>query len=200
MRRLNIPHVPYTLTGDGGKPYSLCENFVTTETELIPALHVMHSAKRLDNDSRFTRLLRCCDGLGIPNAASAIDKMLVLDYIISNEDRHLNNFGFLRNAGTLEWLGAAPIFDSGTSLWYNTLTEHIGQYSIVSKPFEITHPEQIKLVGGLDWFNFDALNGLTSECEKILAGSNLINMDRRGVLANVVWERAQQVEQRVMTR
>jgi len=38
----------------------------------------------------------------IPGASMAIDKMLVLDYIISNEDRHYNNFGFIRNADTLE--------------------------------------------------------------------------------------------------
>ncbi len=41
--------------------------------------------------------------------------MIVLDYIIANEDRHLNNFGLLRNAETLEWYGFAPIYDSGSS-------------------------------------------------------------------------------------
>ncbi len=34
--------------------------------------------------------------------------MIVLDYLIANEDRHLNNFGVIRNAETLEWLGFAP--------------------------------------------------------------------------------------------
>ncbi len=46
--------------------------------------------------------------------------MLTLDYIIANGDRHYNNFGFIRNAETLEWQGLAPIFDSGASLWHNT--------------------------------------------------------------------------------
>lgn len=39
--------------------------------------------------------------------------MIVLDYLIVNEDRHQNNFGVVRNAETLEYLGAAPIYDSG---------------------------------------------------------------------------------------
>lgn len=47
--------------------------------------------------------------------------MLVLDYIIANEDRHFNNFGALRNAETLEWLGMAPIYDSGSSLGYDKM-------------------------------------------------------------------------------
>ena len=45
--------------------------------------------------------------------------MIVLDYLIVNEDRHQNNFGVVRNAETLEYLGAAPIYDSGTSLWFD---------------------------------------------------------------------------------
>ena len=47
--------------------------------------------------------------------------MIVLDYVIANEDRHFNNFGVLRNAETLEWLGFAPIYDSGSSLGYDKM-------------------------------------------------------------------------------
>jgi len=45
--------------------------------------------------------------------------MLVLDYLIANEDRHWGNFGAVRNAETLDWIGLAPVFDCGNSLWYN---------------------------------------------------------------------------------
>jgi hypothetical protein len=36
------------------------------------------------------------------------------------EDRHYTNFGFVRNAETLEWIGTAPLFDCGASMWYNS--------------------------------------------------------------------------------
>lgn len=39
MERLGIPHVPYTLMVLEDYPYSVCENFVTTQTELITAWH-----------------------------------------------------------------------------------------------------------------------------------------------------------------
>ena len=42
--------------------------------------------------------------------------MFILDYIMLNEDRHLNNFGIIRNVETLDWIGTAPIFDTGESL------------------------------------------------------------------------------------
>ena len=39
-----------------------------------------------------------------------------LDFLIMNEDRHLNNFGIIRDVNTLKWLDMAPIFDNGQSL------------------------------------------------------------------------------------
>ena len=36
-RRLDIPHVPYTLLWDDGIPYSVCEDFITPDTELVSA-------------------------------------------------------------------------------------------------------------------------------------------------------------------
>ena len=38
--------------------------------------------------------------------------MLAADYILANTDRHLGNFGFLRDSETLEWKGLAPIYDA----------------------------------------------------------------------------------------
>ena len=51
--------------------------------------------------------------------------MIVIDYLLANTDRHYNNFGAIRNANSLEWIGSAPIYDSGTSLWCNTPTKLI---------------------------------------------------------------------------
>ena len=83
--------------------------------------------------------MNCAEALGIPDVVQFLDRMLVLDYIIANEDRHLNNFGAIRNAETLEWLGMAPIYDSGSSLGYDKVAAEIrrGQ-NIFCKPFKTT--------------------------------------------------------------
>ncbi len=44
--------------------------------------------------------------------------MLVFDSVIYNDDRHLGNFGFMRNNKTGEILRPAPIFDNGLSLFH----------------------------------------------------------------------------------
>ena len=124
-RRLGIPHVPYTLLWDDGVPYSVCEDFITPDTELVTAWRVMRFVKKDNSTSVYRHYLNCCDALGAPGVERAVDQMIVLDYLIANEDRHQNNFGLIRDANTLEWIGAAPIFDSGSSLGYDKLANQI---------------------------------------------------------------------------
>ena len=40
---------------------------------------------------------------------------IIVDYLITNRDRHESNIAFLRNSDTLKIIGMAPIFDSGSS-------------------------------------------------------------------------------------
>ena len=162
MHLLGIPHVPYSLIWDGGEPYSVCEDFVDSETELVPAWRIMQTQKKDNNVSVYRHFVNCCEALGAGNMTSALDKMIVLDYIIANEDRHLNNFGLLRNAETLEWLGFAPIYDSGSSLGYDKRVVQIRRQSdIVCKPFKKTHSDQIKLVSDFSWIDFERLRDVS---------------------------------------
>ena len=96
--------------------------------------------------------------------------MIVIDYIIANEDRHFNNFGLIRNAETLEWIGAAPIFDSGTSLWFDRSEDQIKNAEIKCKPFKKHHSEQIKLVSDISRFDFSKLDGIEDDIRRILEG------------------------------
>jgi hypothetical protein len=100
--------------------------------------------------------------------------MLAVDYIIMNEDRHYGNFGAIRNAETLEWLGMAPIYDSGTSMWCRELTEAIDATSpqIESKPFRSKHTKQIELIKDFSWLNLKLLDGIENEYAEILQQAN----------------------------
>ena len=48
-----------------------------------------------------------------------MDYMILTDFIISNTDEHLQNFGILRDPDTMKIIGPAPIYDSGNSMFYN---------------------------------------------------------------------------------
>ncbi|MCD7769780.1 MAG: excisionase [Oscillospiraceae bacterium] len=172
MERLGIAHVPYTLAWRGGVPYSVCEDLVTKDTELVPAWRIYRVKKKDNSTSVYRHFLNCCDMLGIRGAAPFLDRMMVLDYIIADEDRHMNNFGVLRNAETLEWLGFAPIYDSGTSLGYDKQPGQMRTDSaVVCKPFKSRHQEQLKLVSDLSWVDYESLSDGGEFAEEILSAN-----------------------------
>ena len=173
MDRLGIPCVPYSIIWDKGSPYSVCEDFVNEKTELVPAWRIIKTEKQSNGISLFQHFLNCADKLGIPGVRQFLDGMIVLDYIIANEDRHLNNFGALRNAETLEWIGMAPIYDSGSSLGYDkTVPLMLDRNEMVCKPFKKHHDEQLKLVSSFDWIDFDALGDVKNFIVKTLSEEN----------------------------
>ena len=172
MRRLHVPHIMYTLKIINEYPYSVCEDFITNGTELITAWHIMQTQKKPNHVSPYQHYVNCCAALGIPSLTDALDRMLTLDYLIANEDRHLNNFGAVRSADTLEWIGTAPVFDISTSMWCNEPTSMVRPHAwLPSKPFKPSHAEQIGLVTSFDWVDWKSLRGINEEFREILFGS-----------------------------
>ena len=115
----------------------------------------------------------------------------MVDYIIANEDRHFNNFGIIRNSDTLEWVSAAPIFDSGTSL-------DCGKDFHICKPFKVTHGEQLRLVSSYDWLDLSQLDGIDEEINEFLSDEKIavfIDEDRQKMLVDFVMARIGRLEE-----
>ncbi len=203
MKRLDIPHVPYTVMWDKGAPYCMCEDFVNKDTELVPAWRIIQIQKKENNISVYQHFLNCCEELGITGVVPFLDRMIVLDYIIANEDRHLNNFGALRSAETLEWIGMAPVYDSGSALGYDKLAAQIRSgRDIVCKPFKKHHEEQLKLVSSFEWIDFGKLSDVKEIIKEIMTTGDAVEyMDdaRTKAIADSVDKRIRYLEQTSMT-
>ena len=185
MNRLQIPCAAYTLLWSKEMPYSVCEDFVDENTELVPAWRILQTQKQMNNVSLYQHFVSCAEALGIPGSVQFLDQMIVLDYIILNEDRHLNNFGALRNAETLEWIGMAPIYDSGSSLGYDKAAPMMRNGNeILCKPFKKHHEEQLKLVSSFDWIDFAALTDIRKVISCVLSDERAADyMDERRIAA-----------------
>lgn len=203
MKRLDIPHVPYTVMWDKGAPYCVCEDFVDKDTELVPAWRIIQTQKKENNISVYQHFLNCCEELGVADIVPFLDRMIVLDYIIANEDRHLNNFGALRNAETLEWLGMAPVYDSGSALGYDKLAVQIRSgKDIACKPFKKHHEEQLKLVSSFEWIDFEKLSDIKKVIREVMTTGDAVEyMDdtRIKAIADSVEKRIRYLEQISMT-
>ncbi len=205
-KRLKLPHVDYSVTEQHGKYYSVCKDFITSDTELISAWHIKNILKKENNISEYKHLLKCCETLGmnnIPEIEKQLCCMFVLDSIIANTDRHFNNFGFVRNANTLEWIGLAPIFDTGTSLFHNQsiydLKNSLPDISdnVTSKPFANTHYEQLKKLPCSKFCKelpFENLSGLSEFASTILSKNRHL-FEKTPILCTILDDRIRETQQ-----
>lgn len=201
MERLGISHVPYMLMEQEDYPYSVCENFITPKTELITAWYVMHTQQKPNHVSVYQHYVNCCEALGITGIIEALDQMMVVDYLIANEDRHQNNFGLIRHAETLEWIGPAPIYDSGSSLWFSKPLALIrADGKLTCKPFKQEHNEQIKLVTSFDWLDLSLLDGIEDEVRNVFRGSLFVDEARCHAICQALRWRIERLQEIVHSR
>jgi len=162
---------------------------------------IYKNEKKLNHHSLYEHFLLCCEHLGIPGMKEFLNYQLAFDFLMANTDRHFGNFGAVRNVDTLTWLGAAPIFDSGTSLWHDQVSRRIHPNGDVpSHPFKPTHAEQIVLADTLDWIDFSELKDIDEEFRILLSASPYIDEPRADKLCNGLKGRVRQLEQLALNR
>lgn len=170
-------YVEYSVIFDDDKAISKCKNFITKDTELVPAWKINEYYEFLDDEDKYTHYIRCLNNLGIKDAETLTDKMIVCDYIIANKDRHFNNFGVIRDVNTLKFIGVAPIFDNGCSLWYDENDMYVGEF-FLTKPFEEYEKKQLSLVKKLEWLDMSKLEDFPNEVKTILSMNKLLSKER----------------------
>lgn len=201
MEKLGIPHVQYKLQMIDGWPYSVCEDFITENTEYIPAWYIMHAKPRPNHMSVYQHYLERCNGLGVGNVECAISQQIVIDYLLLNVDRHQGNFGVIRQADTLRYIGMAPTFDSGSSLWFDTPTSLIrATTKVPCKPFKTTHEEQIRLVKDFSWLDEKELEGLGDIVREVFMRSDFVDETRSEKIAKGLEERVSMLKEHIQTR
>lgn len=168
--KLDFDHVTYTLDTFKNKVVSKCLCFINKDTELIPASQIMYGITKHKTSKDYNEYIKILEQNGIKNAREKIENMYILDFLMMNEDRHLNNFGIIRDVNTLEWLDVAPIFDNGESLKmtiYNSDEISINGegrlfYNIV------TFDDIINVVKDIKRIDISKLDGVVEEYDELL--------------------------------
>ena len=169
-KRLGFNHVEYTLDIYKDVIVSKCPCFINKETELITCHQIRNNMERHNNINDYEDYINLLQENGIKNARIEMGNMYILDFLIMNEDRHLNNFGIIRNVDTLKWISCAPIFDNGQSLnieYYDEEEIAIsgeGRFFYEVKPFD----EIIKVVKDIKRIDVNKLDGLVEWFDNLL--------------------------------
>ena len=190
LARLHIPHASYELLWDDNLPYSICADFIHRNTELVSAFQICETLPLQEDVDLYQHYLLCCDELGIPGVRNSLNRMLAFDYLISNSDRHFGNFGAIRDAETLEWIGSAPLFDNGTSLWCGTVNSFINpEADTESVTFRQHHNSQLDLITTFGWFDTTALSDIEKDFNSILSTSPYMDNERKSYLCHALRRR-----------
>ena len=169
-KRLGFDHVEYTLDTYNDIVVSKCPCFITKDTELITCHQIRNEMKRYNSIEDYEDYINILEKNGIKDARTQIENMYILDFLIMNEDRHLNNFGIIRDVNNLKWLKVAPIFDNGQSLniqYYDAEELHIsgeGRFFYEVKPFD----EIIKVVKDIKRIDINKLDGIVEWYDNLL--------------------------------
>lgn len=130
--------------------------FTNEHTEFINAYDLVSSEKKPNNRSYYEHFICICEEHGLlrEKTRGFLEYQILTDFLITNTDRHFQNFGVLRDSESLEFTGMAPIFDSGNSMFWNyhvipSAAEKF--YSIRTESFRST---ELELLGYIQ--NFDA--------------------------------------------
>ena len=169
-KRLGFNHVEYKIDIYKDMVVSKCPCFITKDTEFITCNQIKSSMKRHNNINDYEDYIRVLEENGIANAREKMENMYILDFLIMNEDRHLNNFGIIRDVNTLKWLDVAPIFDNGQSLnikYYDEDEVHISGSGRLFYEVQ-SFGEIIKLVKNIKRIDITKLEGLTEWFSELL--------------------------------
>lgn len=117
---IHLDYTEYVIELLNKTPLSKCECFIDNHTEFISAYALLkkENINFKDNSlSLYKAYITLLENNGIKNAKESIGKMFILDYLMINQDRHLGNFGIIRDVETLKWLKIALNFDSGQAMY-----------------------------------------------------------------------------------
>ncbi len=110
-----IQSAGYDLYIEGGMMCSICENFITEDTELVPASYIYFDEEKGKNEKCYEHLIKMCEKHEIPEAEEYIKWLIFIDKYTGNTDRNLSNIAFIRDINTMKFIGPSPLYDCGNA-------------------------------------------------------------------------------------
>jgi len=157
-KRLDICSCEYKVDVNHNRIISKCVGFVNENEEIISAYDVFMSQKKSNNKNDLDHYVSILEQNGIDNARQQVEDMIFIDYLVMNIDRHLKNFGIIRNVETLKWEKVTPIFDTGECMGCDKLVTEMNFVDGKCKFFTDTDKKFSDLLRYVDIKRYDIRN------------------------------------------
>ena len=164
-----VDFVKYTaeMTEDRGIQCK-CPAFTSENIELLSAYEIVESRKIQNSQALYDEYINICveNGIDYEQIQEFMDYQTMTDFLITNTDEHLLNFGVLRDPNTMNLIGPAPIFDSGNSMFYSDGRKApYTRAGILDIPITSFYKREEKLLGKVKNKNVVDLNSIPSAGE-----------------------------------
>lgn len=115
----NVNHLKYTAAESNGEYVCSCKCMTNDTISILPGMDFDTYCNLHNLDSRQEALRIDAD---------SIYRMWIVDYLISNRDRHGLNWGFFYNCDKMEILGCHPLYDHNNSFDIPTMQNEDAEY------------------------------------------------------------------------
>lgn len=171
--RFGFSYCNYTLDFlEGGKLVSKCDNFVTSDEEIISAYDVYKLEKKNNSINDYEFYISILEKHNVINARKDLASMFLVDYLLMNTDRHMKNFGVIRNVNTLKWERCTPIFDTGQSMQCDKIVASMNFFDGNGKFFSNTNKsfdDILKVIyEDIKYLDLSLLDGLVDDYKSLL--------------------------------
>ena len=168
---LKFDHCHYDLDLFENHVISKCPNFLTDNQEIICAYDIFQLKRKSNSVNDLTHYISILEEHGLKDAKQKLDEMLIIDFLLMNTDRHMKNFGVIRDVNTLEWVKTLPIFDTGQSLCCDLPTIAFDFSNGNGKLFYNTKKlfsEYLELISDLSSYDFSKLKEVENAFKDVL--------------------------------
>lgn len=169
-------YVPYTIEKvliEGIEyPCSLNPLFTSLETEFVSGYQLIQNYKVPNTISNFEAMIQRAVEWGMKESEvrRQLEYTIMTDFLLSNTDRHFNNFGFLYEPQKHMLTSMAPIFDTGNALFYNRdiIPSNDNLLEIAVSSFCKREVDMLRYVQHTNLVELGKLQGFPDEAEDLL--------------------------------
>lgn len=187
-------YVPYQIQKvklDGMEyPCSINKMFTSEDIEFVSAYQLIANYKVPNNISTYEVVIqRAVEyGLSEREVRNQLEYTILTDFLLTNTDRHFNNFGFLYDAKQKKFVSMAPLFDAGNSLFFerDIIPVKVGLLDVMVNSFVKREVDLLKYVTNPHLLNLEKLKKFPEWVQAVLEAETTMPKERAKQIALTV--------------
>ncbi len=172
--------------------------FTDTESEFVSAYQLIKNVKVSNNSNLYEEMISQAIQYGLQETEvrEQLEYMILTDFILSNTDRHFNNFGFLYRTEESRFVSMAPIFDTGNALFFDKEIIPSGRrlLDIEVASFKKREVDMLQYVTNKHLVDIGRLRGFDSVAAELLTEYTDMPDERAMKIANTIKQKIEYME------